>query len=644
MSWLPAAPDVRFLGPEGGDVRSLAAHPARPEQVFLGTTDGQIFVSHDFGRSWTRLLPGIGRRELVLDALAIQPRDPDEIWVGGWELRSDRGALFVSRDGGRSFTPVSLGAFDSAVRAIALSPADGSLVAVGINEGVLLSRDGGKTWDRITRGYRSLHYVHSLAFDPRDPELLYVGTFRLGWKTPDLGKKWIPIHDGMFWDSDLFSFQVHPRNPEVLLVGACSGVYRSTNAGGKWERLRRGIPDEAKRTRVVRFDPQIADRWYAGTTEGLFRSDDGGDSWRLILPGVVVNTLLIHPKDSRRILVGADDVGVLRSEDGGNTFEPGNRGFAQLQVSAVAARRRDGKVQWFAGVVAGSGRGGFYWRDAEPAAPWRRYSDGLPEGVTIRCILPGNRGDLVVLGTAEGVYVGVPGSRSWTRLPGTRELEVAELAWSDESEAGILAATGKGLFLLEAAAERPPKKISLPVYDRAVLCLARDESGGRIYAGTEMGVFRADSAEGAWRLVVEGLPYLPVRDVVLVRGRLLAATDEGVFFSDNGGDRWHRVDRVFPVPVSALAASPRGLVVAAEPVAGYLFWSFDGGNFWTAAPMAQEVSRITSLAAGTESDFIAGTVGEGVVQVIWSEPVATSPSSAPGNAPAAGESQGERNR
>lgn len=640
--WAPAEPDVKFLGPEGGDVRSLALHPARPDRVFLGTTDGQIFVSHDFGRSWTRLLPGIGRRELVVDALAIHPRNPDEIWVGGWELRSDRGALFVSRDGGRTFAPLSLGSFNSSIRAIAVSPADDSLIAVGINEGVLLSRDGGKTWDRISRGYRSLHYVHSLAFDPRDPNLLYVGTFRLGWKTPNLGKKWLPIHDGMFWDSDLFSFQVHPENPDLLLVGACSGIYRSRNAGRKWERLRKGIPEKAKRTLVVRFDPQVAERWYAGTTEGLFRSDDGGDSWRVILPGVVVNTLVIDLKDSRRLLVGADDVGVLRSDDGGNTFVPSNRGFAQLQVSAVAVRHRTGTIQWLAGVVAGSGRGGFYWREAQGAAEWRRYSDGLPQGVTIRCILAGSRRDLVALGTGEGIYVGVPGAQPWTPLAGTRELEVQDLAWGDGNESRILAATDRGLFYVEPEGGHPPRKISFPVYDRSVLCVLRDEAEGYLYAGTEMGVFRAETAEGPWRLVVEGLPYVPVRDLVLVRGRLLAATDEGIFYSDDAGGRWKKVERVFPVPVTALAAS-RGLVVAAEPVSGYFFWSRDGGEEWTAAPMALEVSRITGLVAGNASDFLAATVGEGVVQVIWGEAPA-SPSPSPLGEPSAAGKQGDRNR
>jgi photosystem II stability/assembly factor-like uncharacterized protein len=238
-----ANPDVQPLGPFGGDVRSLAMHPERSNRVFLGTADGQIYRSENWGASWEKLTPGLNRRELVIDSLVFHPGNPDILFAGGWELKSDRGALYRTSDGGQTWQQVELGRWESSIRTFAIAPQNPEYLAVGINEGVLLSTDGGSSWDRITRGYRSLYNVHSLAFDPHQPETLYVGTWRLPWKTTNLGKAWKPIHNGMFWDSDRFSIQIHPSQPEIVFAGACSGIYRSFNGGSRWSKLKNGLPE-----------------------------------------------------------------------------------------------------------------------------------------------------------------------------------------------------------------------------------------------------------------------------------------------------------------------------------------------------------------------------------------------------------------
>jgi len=155
-SWGLSQPRVTLLGPYGGDVRSLAVHPERPQVFFLGTSDGQIFVSEDRGGSWTKLAPGLDRRNLVIDNLAFDPLDPDTLYAATWELQSDKGWLFRTQDGGQTWQEISLKRFNSAIRAIAISPSDPQRIALGISEGVLLSLDGGQSWNRITRGYRSM--------------------------------------------------------------------------------------------------------------------------------------------------------------------------------------------------------------------------------------------------------------------------------------------------------------------------------------------------------------------------------------------------------------------------------------------------------------------------------------------------------
>ena len=617
LASLHAEPDLIPLGPFGGDVRSLASHPARPQRVYLGTADGQIFASDNRGRSWHKLTPGIGRRELVVDALAVDPENPDVIWAGGWELKSDRGGLYRSSDAGRSWSQIDLGIHQSSIRAVAVAPTDSRVVAVGITEGVLLSKDGGKTWDRISRGYRSLYNVHSLAFDPHDANLLYVGTWRLAWKTPDLGKSWIAIHKGMYWDSDLFSFQIDPAQPQHLLAGACSGAYRSSNGGTLWERVKNGIPASAKRTRVVRFDPVTPGLVYAGTTEGLYRSKSGGDRWELLLPGVVINSILIDPEDSRHILLATDDAGVLATRDGGQSFEASNEGFCQRQISYVASRTGS-RDEVFASVTRDNQHGGFFWSE-DGGKSWKSYNEGLGELVgSIRTILPSSRTSEVLLGTSRGVYRGVPGKEPWALVPGTGKLLINGLQFLAR-EGGLLIASREGVFrVMEGEA---PTKIDLRVYDRTILCVLEDSGTQSAYIGTEMGVFRSDDQGRTWKLRVEGLPYVSVNALSLVQDRLFAATRQGLYYTDDRGDHWIKASGIFPIEIAAVSGGPEsGEVVAADPLVGYLFTSQDLGTTWTALNVGRELSRIQSFSRTPSGELLAGTLAEGVYRILLVSP------------------------
>ncbi len=606
-----AEPELVPLGPFGGDVRSIAQHPRYPDRLLLGTADGQLFSSSNWGETWERLTPGIGRRELVLDSIVFDPRDPERIWVGGWELKSDRGGLYLSVDGGRSFQRQDLGIYESSIRAVAVSPQDPQTVAVGITEGVLVTRDSGKSWQRINRGYRSLHDVHSLAFDPLDPELLFVGTWRLGWRTPDLGKRWIPIHDGMFWDSDLFSLQIDPADPQVIFAGACSGIYRSLNRGDQWVRLKNGLPPEAKRTRVVRIDPGNRRVVYAGTTEGLFRSEDHGDSWRALIPDIVVNALIIDPRDSNRLILGTDDAGVLRSFDGGRSFEPANTGFIQRQISAVAGRPGS-PDEVFAAVALDAAYGGFF-ASRDRGRHWEPYNDGLGDAVAlIRSILPSRQSPTVYLGTSRGLFRGVPFRNAWQRVPGTERLTVNGLEFGTPDEAQLFLACREGLYRLTGSGRLV--RVKIPVYEREVFAIARE--GSRLYLGTEMGVFRSDDGGEKWTIKGDGMPYLSVTALAAAGDRVFAGTRNGMFWSEDGAEHWKPAQGVFPIEISAVQTAVNGDVYAADPLVGYLFASTDGGRSWRSLNVGSSLSRISSLSRTEAGALLAGTVSEGVYAIV----------------------------
>ena len=609
----PRAVDI--LGPEGGDIRSLAVHTDRPDTVFLGTSDGQIFVSRNFGDSWEKLMPGLNRRALVIDNFAFHPRDPETLYVATWELKSDRGVLYRTRNGGRSWAEVSLGPYGSAIRAIALAPSDPKAIALGITEGVILSLDEGQTWDRITRGYRSLYHVESLAFDPSDSQALYVGTWRLGWRTSNRGKNWEPMHKGMLFDSDIFSLLVDPSNPSVLYSSACTGIYKSINRGKRWNKLKKGLPKEAKRTRTLRLDPSDGNTIYAGTTVGLFVSTDAGVQWNQLIKGVVVNAVVVNPRDNRLILVGTDDAGILKSQDGGVTFYTNNRGFIHRQVPAIVVAPQQ-EATYYVSVAYDGEHGGFFVSQ-DGGDHWKSYNEGLREALTdIKTILPTSLPNSVYLGTSKGVFVGKPGEKSWQRISATRKLAVRALVSLDKDERKLFLATTEGLFCWDSEKDTVKKHI-LPGYRGPVNTIFCDQSSGQVLVGTDAGLFRSEDQGLTWESEVKGLPSMSVNVLKRSGSRFFCGTQVGLFSSEDSGATWSKCESVYSIAITTLQTNPfsQDEIVVAGSSTGHLFYSQNGGKNWSIKNLGANRSTIVALAFGTSGELLAGTLSEGIYRV-----------------------------
>jgi photosystem II stability/assembly factor-like uncharacterized protein len=606
-----AAPGIVTLGPFGGDVRSLAVHPAKPDRFFLGTADGQIYVSENRGGSWRLLTPGVGRRDLVVDNLVFHPQNPDTLFAATWALKNDQGWLFRSDNGGNDWREVSLGPYSSAIRAIAIAPSDPNVMALGISEGVLLSLDGGRSWDRISRGYRSLHNVESLAFDPVDPQTLYVGTWHLGFKTSNGGKKWEPIQEGMITDSDMFSLLVNPADPNVLYSSACTGIYRSSNAGALWTKLRNGLPKDANRTRTLLIDPVDPTIVYAGTTVGLFVSRDEGANWRLLVPGLVINAIAVHPGDHSVVLVGSDDAGVLRSVDRGETFEAVNTGFIHRQIADLAVSP-DHPSSLYAAVTFDRQYGGFFFTD-DHGATWRSYNDGLPQDVvdSITCVTA-PAGAEVYLGTKAGVFAGVPGEKPWRPIACTERLRMLDISVGPDANALYLGAEG-GIFQLALKPEKL-QRLTIPVYKGEITTVLYDRDSGNLFAGGDTGVFRSTDAGKTWAMKVRGLPYSAVHSLERSGNRILCGTRQGLFYSDDYGESWTSGKGVYPLDIMTIRSNPArpNEVFAADFLVGYLFMSRDAGSSWEVLNMSSPRSRISRLVFARSGELLAGTLSEGV--------------------------------
>jgi photosystem II stability/assembly factor-like uncharacterized protein len=142
--------------------------------------------------------------------------------------------------------------------------------------------------------------------------------------------RWEHLTNGLPEEADVHAITVHPENPDVVYVGSTKGAYRSTNRGNTWERLR--LPDEADIWSVC-IHPKNPRMVYAGATPpGVYRSDDGGDSWRKMsepgLPDRVimgfacrVMRLDVDPNSPDDVYATLEANGAMRSRNGGESWE-----------------------------------------------------------------------------------------------------------------------------------------------------------------------------------------------------------------------------------------------------------------------------------------------------------------------------------
>jgi photosystem II stability/assembly factor-like uncharacterized protein len=279
------------------EARSLAAAPG---VLYLGTSAGILYTSHDQGVSWQAFV-SFGN-QYVIDRILT---DGGRIYIAAWDLNNPNvGDFFRSLDEGKTWELT----LHKSIRGLALS--GDTLIAGGL-DGVYRSTDQGMTWDKIF----TIKNVQSVAVDPNYPNQIFAGTWHLGYVTHNGGAAWHPIDKGLINDSDFFSIILDKTDPSTVYIGACSGIYKGSDDGEQYKKLK--TSKDARRTKVLfQVDKNTI---YAGTTDGVFLSTNGGDSWkRRSLNVVVVNDMIAT--DRNHIVVASLKHGVVYSNDGGVNF------------------------------------------------------------------------------------------------------------------------------------------------------------------------------------------------------------------------------------------------------------------------------------------------------------------------------------
>jgi photosystem II stability/assembly factor-like uncharacterized protein len=261
---------ARQIGPAlmSGRVSCLAVHPEDPTVVYIGSAGGGIWKTENAGGTLDAIFDDYTQS---IGAIALAPSDPDIIYVGTGEPWTRNSVsigegVYRSTDGGQRWTALGLEATER-IAGIAVHPEDPNTVYVaalgplwsdGEERGVFKSTDGGQHWEQVLYLSPSTGAAN-ISLDRNDPDVLFVA----------------------MWD--------HRRTPFSFDsgYGGQSGLYRTTDGGENWEKLTEGLPDEKLGRIAVEVAPSHSQTVYASVetgsskTKGMYRSDDGGDTWTL---------------------------------------------------------------------------------------------------------------------------------------------------------------------------------------------------------------------------------------------------------------------------------------------------------------------------------------------------------------------------
>ena len=301
----------RSIGPyQGGRSVVAVGLPNNPMVYYFGSTGGGLWKTEDAGWSWFNISDGFFQSGSV-GAIAIAPSDPNVMYVGMGE---------------------------HAVRGVMTSTGDG----------VYKSVDGGKTWEHT--GLVQSEHIADICIHPNNPDLVYVAVQgalykdskeRGVYQSSDGGKTWRNILS-VNASTGAADLVLDPQNPRVLYAsmwdhqrspwyvrsgGTGSGLYKSTDAGESWKKLEKGLPDNMGKIGIC-IAPSNSDRLYAvveADNGGVFRSEDGGNSWQLTsndrqtyARAWYFNKVVADPKNQDLLYVL--NIPLLKSMDGGKTF------------------------------------------------------------------------------------------------------------------------------------------------------------------------------------------------------------------------------------------------------------------------------------------------------------------------------------
>ena len=386
----------RNIGPyRGGRTRAIAGVPSQPNVFYMAPVNGGVFKSTDYGRTWQPTFDD--QPTASIGAIAVAASDPNVVYVGSGE--------------GLHRPDLSVG------------------------DGVYKSVDAGKTWMHV--GLRDGQQIAQLAVDPTNADRVFVAVAG------------------------------HPYGPNEE-----RGLFRSLDGGKTFEKvLYRDENVGASDVQIDPSDPAIiyAALWesregpwensiFNGENGGIFKSIDGGKTWRQLtkgLPSNIVQANLAIAPTLHKMLFAAVRTKTIaklyRSDDGGETWtgttddpRPG-LGIGGGDLPVVRFDSKNPQIVYSASVVC--------WKSTDSGKTWEGWR-GAPGGDDYQNIwINPNNPDIILLGSDQGAIVTVNGGATWSSWYNQSTAQLYHVSadnafpyrlYSGQQESGSVGITSRG--------------------------------------------------------------------------------------------------------------------------------------------------------------------------------------------------------
>ena len=264
------------------------------------------------------------------------------------------------------------------------------------------------------------HNITAIAVAPGGNPV-YVGTFKNGVFRIDADTgETEAMNEGLDY-LGVRSLVIDPFNASRIYFSSGSGIYRSDDGGNSWTKIRKNITNE------VWISPLNSDLLLSQSFTGYaYRSDDGGNQWLgLGNPftdyGGNLLTKLIAKKDGSAIFAAHDDLGIDRSRDGGQTWE---KMIPKGRTLAMALSADDRVLYIGSGMYASDENRVVVDRSLDEGDAWEglEYSTnvtdegGFPWGITIHLFADPNVPNVLYVITSEGLFYTIDGGATWGNL------------------------------------------------------------------------------------------------------------------------------------------------------------------------------------------------------------------------------------
>jgi photosystem II stability/assembly factor-like uncharacterized protein len=251
--------------------------------------------------------------------------------------------------------------------------------------------------------------VVGFAVDPDDRSRYYVAAGSGGvWKTTNAGTTWTPVFDneGSF---SVGAIALDPKNPNVVWVGTGEnnsqrsvsygdGVYKSTDGGKSWQNV--GLKNSEHIGKIV-IDPFDSDTvyvaaqgplWGPGGERGLFKTENGGKTWKNVLPiseNTGVTDVIVDPRNPNLLLAaayqrrrhvwtlidGGPESALYRSTDGGKNWTKLSAGLPTENLGRIGLAQAPSDPDTIYAIIEAAGKKGGIFRSTDRGVNWEKRND-----------------------------------------------------------------------------------------------------------------------------------------------------------------------------------------------------------------------------------------------------------------------------